>query len=150
MLVETGQVQKVSKPGWAHIVIRRASSCKSCSARGACMTLDGNERSIEVRDPVGAHVGDEVQIGIQPSKVVWASTIAYIFPVFGMIAGAVLGMEIAPEGSQDLFAAGCSFGALALCFAAIWIFDRFIGDREARAPIVLRVVGSPNGETETG
>lgn len=139
MLVETGQVREVMA-GRALILIKRASACQSCGARGACLTFGSNERTVEVRDPLGTSVGDRVQIGIPPAQVVWASTLVYILPVIAMIAGAMIGLSIAPEGARDETAAGCSFGALALCFLGLYIVDRLRGVREDKIPIVLRVV----------
>ena len=95
---------------------------------------------MEVRDPVGASVGDEVQIGIPPGPVVWASVVVYVFPVVGMLLGAALGLHYAPEGHGDEAAAIGCFGALALCFAVIWVYDRTQKHRKDRTPVVVRVL----------
>lgn len=123
------------------VSIQRSSSCKACAARGACLTLGSNERSVEVRDPVGVSNGDQVQIGIAPARVIWASTIAYLLPVAAMIGGALLGHELAPEAVEEEVAAATSFGALAVTFGGIYLWDRLLNDRAERMPVVVRVLG---------
>lgn len=112
------------------------------------MSFGSNERTVDVRDPVGASVGDEVQIGIPSGPVIWASIVAYVIPVVGMLIGAVVGYHLGPGGQSDEMAAVGCFGALALCFGAIFLYDRTQRGREDRTPVVVRVLrAAPATET---
>ena len=149
MLLENGKVREV-RTGTALVLIRRSSACQSCSARGACMTFGSNKRLIEVRDPVGVAEGDDVEIGIKPARVVWASFIVYVLPVTAMILAAMVGMRYAPDGRGDEVAAICAFSALALSALAIFIYDRFRRDRVHELPQIVRVIDSAQADTCEG
>jgi sigma-E factor negative regulatory protein RseC len=148
MLLETGRVESVAQ-GKATILVQRSSACKSCGARGICLTLGSMERTVEVLDPLGVTVGDEVQIGIPPGPVVWASVVVYVFPVASMLAGALLGMHLAPEGRGDEAAALGCFGALGASLALVWLYDRTQRGNDDRIPSIVRIVGAgPAGRDE--
>ena len=151
MLVERGRVTKALE-GQAEVSILRPSSCASCSARGACMTLGPNERRLEVDDPVGAQVGDEVEIGLPPGRVVWASTIAYLVPVAAMLLGGLIGYGSIGFVSADSGAAIGAFGGLIAAGVGIWIHGRVARRREGAMPKVLRVVApaaAPRGAVDS-
>jgi len=140
MLRETGEVRE-ARPGRAVILVRRSSACAACAARGVCLTFGGNERVIEVNDPVGVAAGDQVEIGIKPGRVVWASTVAYIFPVVAMLTGGFTGHALAPPGQEDLAAVIGTFLFLGVSLLGIWLWGKVTGSRDEQDPVVLRVLG---------
>ena len=138
MLVESGEVTQ-ARPGHAVIKMQQSSSCRSCTARGMCLAFGGTERSVEVRDPFGAAVGDQVEIGIVPGRVVQASILAYILPVVAMLAGAFAGSWLAPVNQRDLGSFLGTLAMLALSLGGLWLANKIRGFREEELPVVLRV-----------
>ncbi len=110
------------------------------------MTFGTNERSVEVRDPVGVASGDRVEIGIKPSKIVWASTVGYIFPVVAMLAGGFAGHWLAPEGARDTGAAIGTFSLLALSLFSLWLVGKVTGSRDEELPVIVKVLSSGSGK----
>lgn len=109
------------------------------------MSFGSNERTVEVMDPVGVGVGDRVEIGIKPSKVVWASTVGYVFPVAAMLVGGFFGQWLAPEGAGDTGAAIGTFSCLALSFIGLWARGKITGSRDEELPVVVKIVTQSGG-----
>jgi positive regulator of sigma E activity len=141
MLVESGQVAQV-RPGRAVVVVRRTGACAHCAAQGICLALGSTERRVEVLDPVGAEVGDEVRIGMAPGRVVLAGAIAYVMPVAAMVCGGLLGFALAPAGHADEASAAGTFAALALSALGLWLHGRRRAGRDRGRPFVVEVVRS--------
>ena len=111
---ELGQIVAVEKQGlW--VETRRASTCNSCAAQKACgqglMTklMPGKEHYIWVvadGDKLAAsHVGDMVEVSVPDDVVLKASMIVYLVPLFGLIAGVLLGNNWQP-GDPGAIAGG--------------------------------------------
>ena len=143
MLIEDGEVREVGD-GRALVLVRQSSACGKCSARGACLTFGSMERTVEVRDPLGTNVGDRVKIGIRPARVVWASLLAYVFPVISMVVGALIGAHVGGAGSRDGGAAIGAFAGLALSFLAVFVIDRVRKGRLVEMPTIVDVEGGPS------
>ncbi len=143
MATETGVVTKVGT-GTAYVRTTKTSACKSCAAREGCHTLGGGkEMEVEAINMAGAKMGDQVIIRFETSSLVKASFLIYVFPILGMMAGAVIGQEMRPDSSLSV-TLGFTFFFLAFLVA------RFLGNRlsrknEYRAKIVRIKRHGPKG-----
>jgi len=87
-LEEYGEVVDV-KEGEAYVKFSRTSACGRCQACG--MLNSQNEITVRVPNELDASVGDMVQVSIRSKKALGASAIAYLFPLFMLLLGVVLG-----------------------------------------------------------
>ena len=87
-MTEYGEVVDI-QGDTAFVRFRRTSACGKCHA---CGMLSGqNEIVVCVPNTQGAKIGDDVAVSIMTKKALRASVIAYIFPLFMLILGVVLG-----------------------------------------------------------
>lgn len=85
---EFGYVVKTDENN-ASVLFKRSSACGKCQACG--MLSNQTEIIVEVPNELGARVGQLVEVNIVMKKAIKASAIAYVFPLFMLILGAVLG-----------------------------------------------------------
>jgi sigma-E factor negative regulatory protein RseC len=117
----------------------RSSSCEGCGSRDLCDS--GKECEVEVDNGAEAGVGDEVVIGFESGSLVKITFLLYMVPVICMIAGAALGLRMAPAYGVDesALSAAMAFGSLGLAFLCIRLFSgRLAADAKYQARI-LRV-----------
>jgi sigma-E factor negative regulatory protein RseC len=95
MLEETATVVRVEgETAW--IATRPRSACSHCASAAGCETgmvskVFGQRTTLlQIDNPLGAGVGDQVVVGIPDALLVKASGIAYLMPLFGLIATVVL------------------------------------------------------------
>jgi sigma-E factor negative regulatory protein RseC len=93
---EQGIVTKTgSSAAWVKAI--KTGACKGCSARGSCHSLGNNaEMEVEAINEAGAQVGDRIVLLFETGSLLKATFLLYVFPILLLIAGAVLGQEIAP------------------------------------------------------
>ena len=136
MIQEQGSVVEV-QPGRARVQTRRSGSCENCKARSGCTGLGGGrEARVWVVDPLGVKIDDEVIIAVPGGTVVRASLLLYLIPVLALLAGAVLGNQLAPRFGlpPDLGAAVVGVSGMALAFAVA----RVAGARGVAGPKIIR------------
>ncbi|MDD5017108.1 MAG: SoxR reducing system RseC family protein [Eubacteriales bacterium] len=98
-MIEYGEVVDI-KEDMARVRFRRTSACGRCKA---CGMLSGqNEIVVEVPNELNATVGDYVAVSIKMQKALRASAIAYVFPLFMLIAGVFTGWLL--SGVWHIFA----------------------------------------------
>ena len=85
---EYGYVVKTDDKN-ASVLFKRSSACGKCQACG--MLSNQTEIVVEVPNELGARVGQLVEVNIVMKKAIKASAIAYVFPLFMLILGAVVG-----------------------------------------------------------
>lgn len=85
---EFGYVVKTDDTN-ASVLFKRSSACGKCQACG--MLSNQTEIVVEVPNELGARVGQLVEVNIVMKKAIRASAIAYVFPLFMLILGAVVG-----------------------------------------------------------
>ena len=109
----TGEAVVVSVWGSeATVKISKSSACgHDCASCGAC---SNPSYEISVINKIGADIGDKVLIETKTSKVLFASFLLYILPVFLLITGAVI-CEENPMGLWSIFV----FGSIALVWLLI-------------------------------
>lgn len=140
----------------AEIEAVRASSCGACSVNGACGTslldrvLGRRPLRLTVANTVGARVGDRVVIGVPEASLLRAATAAYLVPLLGLIAGAIVGQEASPLLFADGFSGAASLlgGAGGFVAALHWVrrhSRKMAADPEYRAVMLRRDTGMAVG-----
>lgn len=99
------------------------SACAACHARGLCSLGDSTVKEIEVptRGWDSWQPGDEVSVVLRASmghKAVW---LAYVIPLFVMIA-VLLGTLAA--GGSELLAGGAALGGVAVYYGVIRLLSK--------------------------
>ena len=87
-LEEYGEVTAV-QGSMAHVKFVRTSACGRCHACG--MLANQNDITIQVVNELDAAVGDQVGVSIRIKKALGASALAYVFPLFMLMLGVLLG-----------------------------------------------------------
>ena len=114
---EYGQVVK-TEGDKALVLFKRTSACGKCRACG--MLSNQTEITVEVPNDLGARTGQLVEVNIVMKKAIRASAIAYVFPLFMLVLGAVLGWLLtevwAVFENTDITMALCALIFTALSF----------------------------------
>jgi sigma-E factor negative regulatory protein RseC len=84
------------EPGYAWVESERRSGCSHCGSRESCgVSSLGKLFAVRIQrtrlpDPLGVQTGEDVVLGLSEQRLVAAASIAYMLPVFIMIATALL------------------------------------------------------------
>lgn len=100
-LIEEGIVTK-SYDGIAEVMIFNSDRCEECSAKIYCKPSNSSERTLIVRNPLGAKIGDKVRIVIKGSKILSASFLLYGIPLILLIVGISLGYYLFNDNKELL------------------------------------------------
>ncbi len=147
LVTEKGVVIKAdASTAWIKTV--RKSACAGCSSRDSCE--GGKISEVEALNEAGAKVGDAVVIGFETGSLLKVTTLLYLFPVFALTAGAIIGSHLAPGYgmNESTLSAIFAFSFLFMAFGCI----RFIsGKMSATEKYQARVIKRINAEAlETG
>ncbi len=121
-LVEEGIV-KLSKNGIAEVIIINSDNCVECSAKIYCKPGNAKERTLIVRNPLGAEVGDKVRVVIKGSKILSASFLLYGIPLILLIAGIFIGHYIFND-NKEIYSTLLSFGIIFFYSIFVLIFSK--------------------------
>lgn len=134
MLKESGMVVSTDKDR-ATVLLVRSEACGNCPAKAAChATSDGN-MTMEVTNHVEARPGDRVEIELEPSALLKASTLAYLMPALVTLVGAFIGWSLV--GSDAGAMAGAA-GGLAASSLFLFLYSRLKKNMEI--PVISRVL----------
>ncbi|MEJ2427273.1 MAG: SoxR reducing system RseC family protein [Candidatus Thiodiazotropha sp.] len=95
MIEETARVVRVDG-GFAVVETQQQAACGSCQSAGSCSTsvLSGlfkrHDNEMRVLNTLDVHPGERVIIGVQERALVKLSLLAYLMPLVGLIAGAIV------------------------------------------------------------
>lgn len=116
--------------------------CGRCHEEGGCggqhltQMLCATAKTWRLENPGGLKVGDTVTVAIAAGQVRRTANLAYGLPIFGLLAGAIAGMQIAGDP-------GAMIGGLAGLWLAWWAVRRQTRNTTSYQPkITLR---SSNG-----
>lgn len=149
MIEERAEVTAVNSP-YAQVVTQRRSSCSGCSTKG-CGTgalselFAARSQEMKVLNPIDAHPGDHVVIGLDEGALLRGSLAVYLVPLLTMIAGGVLGEVLAPsllpaQGSEYL-SLPAAFAGLAAGFFWVRRFGRRMMNDKRFMAVILRRAG---------
>ncbi len=113
-LLEDGIVIE-SENGQAEISLIKTDNCEECHAKLFCKPKSDNTKILRVSDPFGVKPGDEVKISVAGSTIFKVSMILYGIPLFLLIAGVFLALEIFPQNhflELYSFLTGLSFAGI--------------------------------------
>jgi len=124
-LLEEGVVLAVTPateaaPGTATVRLMAGDHCEGCPASSVCKPGSGEQRLMDVHDPLGVTVGDRVRVAVPGGAVLKASFLVYGLPLLLLLVGVWLGTLIwSPENPlRDLwsFLLGAALAGLAVPF----------------------------------
>ena len=142
MITENGIVVKTgAKTAWVKTI--KSGACAGCSMHGSCE--GSREGEVEALNTAGAAEGDTVVIGFESGAFIKISVLLYLFPVFCMIAGAIIGSKLAVGNGYDetTMSVICSFGAFLFSFICIRFANIFISGNDSFQAKVVRVRKGP-------
>lgn len=132
----------------AVVRVRRHSACRQCGRCG--MGITGGEPldpEVEVRNPIGAQVGQVVRITMDTRQLLLASFIVYLLPILGLILGIILGGSLSGPlgldfGGRGVDMAGVGVGVLfmAIIYYFVRRWDKKIAASHRFRPVAVDVV----------
>ncbi|MEW6409143.1 MAG: SoxR reducing system RseC family protein [Nitrospirota bacterium] len=142
MVEEIGIVLSTSG-NMAKVEIQKTSACDACPTAKVCHPAGGG-MIMEVSNPVGAVVGDKVNVGIEAQIYLKASFIVYAIPVILLIAGAIFGKNWAEEtgraAESDMWAAIIGFGFLVVSLVIIRLWGSKIEKKKKYIPVIMEIL----------
>lgn len=137
---ETGIVKSVEGP-FARVAVAKKNMCEQCTAGTCFMTDEGAE--LEALNEVRAEVGQKVRVTLMPYSYLKGSIIVYGLPALALIAGAVVGKEVAGsfgDMDPDLVSAIFAFGAFALSFIVIKLWSMRAEKKVQYKPVIEEIL----------
>lgn len=142
---ETGKVIEVHA-GRARVEVSQSGMCSHCEMASSCIPGAGGSRIIEVADPIGVSTDQQVRIELSGRELIGASFLAYLLPLFGLFAGAIIGFYSVGSSRADLWG---TIGAVVGLTAGLLI-SRLLGQYFGRSgkltPTITSVVVDDNME----
>jgi sigma-E factor negative regulatory protein RseC len=145
LATEEGIVLKIQSPTTALVKTTKSSACEGCASKQSCNSMGtGKEMEVEVINPANAKEGDKVVIEFKSSSLLKASFLIHIFPILCLVAGAIVGQEVAVKFSLDKSATSAIFGFLffMLAFLIVRLVGEKMADKDSYKPRIIRVKNS--------
>lgn len=143
MATEEGIVTKIESTTTAWVTTTKTGACKSCSARSSCHSLGGGkEMEVEAINHAGAQVGQKVVLSFDTYSLLKATFLLYVFPIIAMIAGAVVGQQLAPNFNFNTSFLSAIFGFLFFGLTILFVMSRGnkLGQKDEYRPKIIRVI----------
>lgn len=81
---------------YAWLEVCKPEDCASCGSSGGC-GVGASKRLLQVRNTMGARVGDRLLIAVPDGAVFKAAALAYLVPLAAGLAGAAAGSALAGD-----------------------------------------------------
>lgn len=122
MIEETGVVVELKGKHTVLVMCTKSSLCENCASNGNCtLGEDNRTRLIEVGNPVGAMVGDQVRISTSTQSFLTSSFLLYIVPLIALVVGAIAGKLVGEN-----MATGLDPNVLSAIFGVFFMIGSFI------------------------
>lgn len=133
-------IKKLTGPEKAEVEVLRGTACgDDCGSCEVCHYA--SKIRVEAKNPIGAQVGDRVEIETQTSRVLSAAVLVYVVPfVLFFIGYAIAAALKMTEGCSMLM----SFGFFAVGFVVIAL----VGRHHKKNPITYEIVDIIGGGAE--
>jgi sigma-E factor negative regulatory protein RseC len=136
-------VATVGDEAW--VETSRRSSCGSCEAKGCgtgalSQVLGRRTQRLQVKNPIGAAVGDQVVLGIEESALLKGSLAVYLVPLLALLAGGLFGEVMAAQMALPAEGMSILFALLALVLSLFWLrrFNRRAAGDGRFSAVILR------------
>ena len=150
MAREVGVVTKIKEDS-AMVKTQRATACEGCSEKSTCHSMGGSrEMEIEALNPVQAKIGDSVTLEYATGRMLQLSLLLYIFPIFALLVGAIIGDSAAPALGADpsILAAVFGFAALFLSLGVLLALEKKARHSDKYKPTIINAKRSAQARTE--
>ncbi|MCX8007211.1 MAG: SoxR reducing system RseC family protein [Coriobacteriia bacterium] len=138
------------RPGRVDVSLGRSAACDGCSVCSSLSGTGGEMLLTDVLDPLGASVGDEVEIEIPERLRIQAALAIYVAPLLALFGGYLAGFLLASrgDGNPDTAGALAGIGCATLTLAAVFFRERELARKEGFAPFVRAIIA--HVRTSTG
>lgn len=118
-IVHSGRIVEIT-PEFTSVEIVSESACSACHAKGLCGVSESRTKVVQLptRGWDDYKVGDEVQLVLKSSMGHRAVWLAYVIPLFILLA-VMLGLLEA--GVRDIVSAGVAVAAIAVYYFVLWL-----------------------------
>lgn len=94
------------------------SACASCHAAALCGMAEAKSKLVEVPSELGYSVGEEVWINMKKTMGMKAVAVAYVYPLFVLVAALLICIA---TGVGELSSGLAAIGAVALYYCVIYL-----------------------------
>lgn len=114
----------------ARILIERQAACGGCAGKTGCGTrflaewLPQRQLSFDLDNRIDARVGERVVVGIDEGRFQRYAVMLYALPVFGLLAGAVVGQTVFPILGLPAELGSVLAGLLGVAATLSWVWQR--------------------------
>ncbi|HCF59720.1 MAG TPA: hypothetical protein DFS52_17210 [Myxococcales bacterium] len=132
-MIERGTVRESRGDGWVVVEVHRTGACDGCHSRGACsMGFGARNAQVTARDPLGAQIGQQVELELGDGAFLTACAWVYLVPLAGLLLGAGLGWGLLGwmgiGAARDPLSALFALLGLGIGVAIVWLYDRRVRD----------------------
>lgn len=150
MIEETATVVKCEGQ-FAWVEAQRQTTCGNCAASKGCGTsvlakvVGKKAARMRAMNPIDAHVGDTVIVGLNEAALLKGSLAVYLLPLLFMLLFAVTGQVVAKQMIWQTEPVVILFALTGLVTAGIWLrrFTRRIQHDTIYQPVILRRIPAP-------
>ena len=130
-MIDRGIVFKIDgKTAWVEIA--GFSQCEGCAA---CQMFAGGKRGVVAENPIGAEIGDTVEVEISTSAKIISPVLAFGIPVAALIIGMILGNMF-----SDTLSVVFGLVFLAAGFLSLKLIDRYMAQQSRFRNIIIRKI----------
>ncbi|HNR67850.1 MAG TPA: SoxR reducing system RseC family protein [bacterium] len=118
----------------ARVRLNRSEKCGEC---GLCDCFGDGGMRLTAENALGAKIGDQVTVFVQPKQLIGHSFLLFLFPIAALIAGYFVGRSVlaSPDSAEGPGILGAFVGLLAAAGVIKW-FD----SRRTAAPFAARII----------
>lgn len=140
---QIGLVTRILPQGLTEVLTERKGACGGCQPTHGCKTcLTSSQMKAKVHNPVGAQPGDVVELHMDNRAIYYSAIILYGMPLFGLFAGAILGMAVGKTWFESDSLATVLFGVGGVClgfFMAV-IAGNSVYAKQHLTPTITQVI----------
>ena len=140
-----GLVISIENDGWAKVATERKGSCDGCGTGNNCHSCLSHSKIVtSVLNEAKAKPGDLVTVSLDSDLILKNAAVLYLLPIFGLVAGALLGAHLSGNWAVSETAAAIGFAFAGLCLAfliAVFISKRMSANNRL-TPVISQVIRS--------